>query len=34
VMGALNELGLKPGVIAGDDVLHVPMPLVPVLTAV
>jgi hypothetical protein len=22
-MGAIDELGLKPGVITGDDVLHV-----------
>ena len=24
-MGAIDELGLKPGVIYGDDVLHVPI---------
>lgn len=26
-MGAMQELGLKPGVITGDDVLHVVFPL-------
>jgi hypothetical protein len=26
-MGAMQELGLKPGVITGDDVLHVVLPL-------
>jgi hypothetical protein len=30
-MGAINELGLKPGVITGDDVLHV-LPLCSVLS--
>ena len=25
-MGATDELGLKPGVITGDDVLHVRLP--------